>query len=122
MTTKIEISGENVQISDGYHTFDELYQHRFALYLALCKVISQTTGIGTVFRAKTHSNGTSYEGWFLLGMFQTAGKQISYHLPLEWWESANFAETLEVAPAFDGHTSRDVIERVKLLAALGYAY
>lgn len=24
------------EVSDGYHTFDELYEHRVALFIALC--------------------------------------------------------------------------------------
>lgn len=27
---------QNNDISDGYHTFDELYEHRVLLYLNLC--------------------------------------------------------------------------------------
>lgn len=112
-------------ISDGYHTFGELYEHRFALYIALCKFLAggewvgmgnSETGFGNrVFRAKKHSDGTMYEGWFLLGVFHEKGKQISYHLPLSKWEETNFAETLEKAPEFDGHTSEDVLKRLRTL-------
>ena len=37
-------------------------------------------------------------------------KQITYHLPLSKWEETGFAETLEKAPEFDGHTPDDVLE------------
>lgn len=105
----------DVAISDGYHTFDELYDHRITLYIALCKQIASTTFGDTVWRSKLHSDGSNYEGWFLLGIDHTKGEQITYHIPLERWEETNFAETLEKAPEFDGHTSHEVLERIKKL-------
>lgn len=105
------------EISDGYHTFDELYEHRFALWIALCRIASQVPHLfrdGDVWRAKKHSDGTSYEGWFMLGMgIERTGSMMTYHLPLSRWDDCGFAETYEYAPAFDGHTSADVLERLK---------
>ena len=101
----------NENTSDGYHTFKELYEHRITLYIALCKSLKN----GNVWRAKLHSDGTSFEGWFILGIWFEKGKQITYHLPLEKWDETNFAQTLEKAPDWDGHTSKDVLERIKKL-------
>lgn len=78
---------DEVEVSDGYHTFDELYDHELAF-------------------------GGS---WFVLGIGKEKGKQITYHLPLERWDETNFAYTLEKAPEWDGHTSDDVLERLKAL-------
>jgi len=97
-------------ISDGYHTFGELYEHKITLFIALCK---QLYGEGIVWRSKLHSDGSSFEGRFILGMNQTKGRQITYHLPLEKWEETDFAQTLKKAPEFDGHTSEDVLKRIK---------
>jgi hypothetical protein len=36
-------------------------------------------------------------------------------MPLSRWEETGFAETLGHAPLWDGHTSADVIERMKAL-------
>ena len=115
---KIDVWGE--QCSDGYHTFDELYDHRIALFIALCKTIFEwQKAIGVkivpVWRSKLHSDGSSFEGWFILGIWRENGKQITYHLPNSKWEATNFAETLDKAPEFDGHTSEDVLERIKRL-------
>lgn len=44
-----------------------------------------------------------------------AGTQITYHLPIDRWEECSFAETLDKAPKWDGHTSADVITRLKNL-------
>ena len=52
------------------------------------------------------------EGWFVLGMGKKQGEQITYHLPMSEWEYCSFAETLEKAPDFDGHSSQDVLQRI----------
>ena len=122
------VGSEEMDASDGYHTFSELYQHRIALFIALCNaisglsVLSRTQGKDkTVFipvwRSKKHSDGELAFGgtWFVLGMFTEKGKQITYHLPIESWNQTNFAETLEIAPEWDGHTPVDVLERLKNL-------
>jgi len=105
-------------ISDGYHSFGQLYEHRIALYIALCKVTaahsSEVTGI-SVWKSGIHSDGSVWEGWFLLGINKAAGEQITYHLPISEWDACYFAEELEIAPPFDGHTHVDVLERLKQL-------
>lgn len=101
-----------VSISDGYHTFDELYYHRITLYIALCMAVALQR---YVWRSKIHSDGSYYEGWFLLGINDEKGSQITYHIPLERWEETSFAITLNKAPEFDGHSSNDVLERIKNL-------
>lgn len=111
------------KVSDGYHTFDELYDHRITLWIALCRVCDFhekecSYGRNTptnVWRSKLHSDGTGFDGWFVLGMGRPAGKQITYHLPMNRWTECDFAETLDRAPEFDGHTPADVLERLKLL-------
>jgi hypothetical protein len=111
-------------ICDGYHTFDELYEHRITLFIALCRYLSgmwQEKYIGAeneetipeIWRSKLHSDGSSFDGWFILGINKEKGEQITYHLPLSKWEDTDFAEPLEKAPEFDGHTSDDVLERIK---------
>lgn len=99
---------------DGYHTFDELYDHRIILFITLCKELS-INGTVEVWRSKNHHVGGTpmYEGWFILGIGKETGRQISYHLPLKYWDDTNFAETLENAPEWDGHTPDDVLERLK---------
>jgi hypothetical protein len=101
---------------DGYHTFGELYDHRITLYLALCKQIMRSdTSELEIWRSERHSDGSVMEGWFVLGINKEKGTQITYHLPIERWDETDFAETLDKAPEWDGHTSDDVIERLKNL-------
>lgn len=100
--------------SDGYHTIDELYDHRVTLWITLCRVIGQ----GLAWRARLHSDGTGFDGFFVLGLGKQQGTQMTYHLPDRYWEQTEFAETLERAPEFDGHTSADVLRRLDLIRAL----
>lgn len=112
-------------VSDGHHTFEELYEHRNRLFLALVKIYDNyITPLGCnikCWKADVHDDGTKYEGWFLLGMTVTkppfeAHKQpevfhISYHLPMKYWHLAKVIE-LPKAPPYDGYTSKDVLERL----------
>lgn len=109
------------EISDGYHTFNELYEHRIVLYIALCRYMkSMRIGMGHgnegayVWKSRTHSDGSVWEGWFLLGIGTEPGEQITYHLPEKYWALCEFTE-LEQAPEFDGHTSADVLKRISNL-------
>lgn len=107
-------------ISDGYHTFGELYEHRYALWFKLCeimcrygKVIGEPEGI---IKAKRNNDGSVYDGYFLLGYIDPESrKQLSYHLPMTFWDKAYFANEFDIFPNFDGHTSADVLERIKNL-------
>lgn len=110
---------KGITASDGYHTFEELYDHQITLFIALCKSIknlgAQPPYSPEIWRSKVNGDGTAWDGWFVMGIGKEIGKQITYHLPLSRWEEADFAETLEQAPEFDGHTSNDVLERLKNL-------
>ena len=114
---KITINGINKtgSISDGYHTFDELYDHRDILFIGVCQLIVKSKPENPVWRSKKHHDGSMYEDQFIMGIHKEPGRQISYHMPLERWEETNFAETLESAPEWDKHTSDDVLERLKQL-------
>lgn len=117
-----------IDVSDGYHTIGELYEHRHALYIALVKIydnyITPLDARGRYvkcWKSKTHDDGSSYEGWFLLGMTVTTPsfdanldpttEDISYHLPMKYWHMANVIE-LPKAPKFTGYTPYDVMQRL----------
>jgi hypothetical protein len=97
------------QVSDGFHTFAELYEHRCLLYLAFLKLLQSPHS----FRAKKHQDGYSFEGWFLVGTVLPGEGQISYHLPDSMWDLADFLETIKLAPEWDGHTSQCVVDRLR---------
>lgn len=108
------------EVSDGYHTFGELYRHRHALFCALIKAYdSLITPIGPTavraWKSKKHYDGTMYEGHFIAGLTKGTIDQgdihLSYHIPLKMWDRFRCIE-LERAPFYDGYTSDDVIERL----------
>ena len=108
---EVRIEANDLQVSDGFHTLDELYDHRITLWIALCRKLNQFT-ITRAWRSKVYADGTSFEGWFVMGLYDKAGKQITYHLPIARWAETEFAKTLEKAPEFDGHTPADVLKRL----------
>lgn len=91
--------------SDGYHTFNELYDHRIALYL---DIVSQNSEY--FWKSKKHEDGSCFEGWFILGGNMGTG-DISYHIPMDKWEMAKCRE-IPFGKKWDGHKPEDVVERV----------
>ena len=58
-------------VSDGYHTFKELYDHRIALFVALITALMQQEyhpANKTCWKSKKHSDGTMLDGWFIAGI------------------------------------------------------
>lgn len=100
------MDSENYQlISDGYHTFEELYDHRMVLFASLCNSNKDIS-----WKSRLHHDGTMYDDYFIVGMDTPVG-QVQYHYPIGSWGHFNVRE-LENAPQWDGHTSKDVIERL----------
>ncbi len=105
---------------DGYHTFSELYDHRIELFITLCRNLHdllqiENPGKYQVWRSGAHSDGSTLDDWFILGIGTADGRQITYHLPNSRWEDCFFAKELVLAPKWDGHTSDDVLERLKTI-------
>lgn len=105
---------------DGYHTFSELYDHRIRLYIELCFLVDEVSSLRgqeyVTWKSKKHSDGSEYEGWFVLGINKPYGEQVTYHLPNKYWDELFSIDTLDLAPEFDGHTPDDVLERLKLIS------
>ncbi len=101
MSKTFKIVGED--ISDGYHTFDELYEHRCLLFINLCLLKSELA----YWRE-------GFEGWPLIGLDSPVG-QITYHVPEKYGHL--FKNDIKFGgPEWDGHTSQDVINRLLELA------
>jgi len=105
------------KISDGYHTFGELYEHRIRLYMELCRSLVKLRDVGQISYHKVWAFvENESDEWFLLGINTEEGKQITYHLPARFWnEVCEFAKVLTAKPEFDGHTSADVLQRLQQL-------
>ena len=83
------------KMSDGQHTFEELYQNRYELVIALAKAKADTLD---VWRTETTFNYCAYIDRFILGIGKKEGEQITYLLPMSLWEKTDFAKTLKKAP------------------------
>lgn len=100
---------DNGKVSDGDHSFEELYDHRSVLYIAfLC--LEALYG-GDTWKSHKHHDGSGYDGWFIAGVKLDGVKDITYHIPDKYWDLCK-AEELDKAPEWDGHTSADVLERL----------
>ncbi len=94
-------------ISDGYHTFGDLYDHRNMLFLTLCRALRTHA-----WRSKRNSENEDQGDWFLLGLFSKEGLSITYHLPMKMWDFCKNIPIHATAPTWDGHTAEDVLERL----------
>lgn len=95
--SEIKINGST---SDGYHTFDELYEHRHFLFINLCLLQPE----------KASWTSEHYEGWDLLRLYLPAG-QISYHIPKRLrFLYEHLIENRD--DEWDGHTPEVVLARL----------
>lgn len=99
-------------ISDGYHTFGELYEFRKVYNAALFNTWADNKTFPVV-KSYKHSDGQLCFGgdWFIVVATLPSG-QISNHYELKDWHLFR-CEIVEQGPEFDGHTSEDVLERLK---------
>lgn len=90
-------------ISDGSHTFAELYEHRCLLFLALCLERKSCC----VWKIDPDA-----PGWFILYWESCAG-QISYHMPEKFLRFVENTIRRQDDYLWDGHTSADVLNRLE---------
>lgn len=103
---KMVVEGD-LEVSDSYHTFDELYGHRIMLFLCLMKCNKEIS-----WKSRIHSDGSPvWKGWFVAGMDLPTGS-ITYHIADQFWSMIDDIKHLETAPEWDGHTSDDVVRRL----------
>ena len=95
------------EASDGYHTFNELYDFRREYNAALVN-----SGIWKAHKSYRHHSGELCfgGGWFIV-MMETPFGQISNHYENRYWDEFH-CEEKEFADMWDGHTERDVIARL----------
>ena len=98
-------------LSDGYHTFNELYHHRAILFSVICNSMPDKA-----WKSRLHDTGDMYEGMFIVGI-ETPEGQATYHYDIEpYWDMFKVKE-LEKAPKWDGHTPQVAIDRLSKLSA-----
>ena len=93
-------------ITDGYHTFEELYYQRMMLTKTVA-LAAITNFDDTVYRSRLHSDGTMYKDFFIV-VFNTPEGNFSYHYHIMYWGIFDFLKELPNAEEFDGHTWKDV--------------
>ena len=97
------------EVSDGYHTFNEIYDHRAVLFAVICNEHPHLA-----WKSKLHHTGDIFDGMFIVGL-NTSHGQISYHYDMRLWNLFVVPE-LERAPEWDGHTPADVVKRLERVA------
>jgi hypothetical protein len=104
----------NGQTSDGYHTFDELYEFR-KLYNAALFNVWATFDVYDVHKSWRHHDGEECfgGGWFIVMATLPTG-QISNHYEAKDWDLFRVTER-DRANGWDGHTAADVAVRLRTL-------
>ena len=125
--TKLERINE---LSDGYHTFDELYEFRkmynAVLFNEWAKPLMeqlQYEDLPECYQPKYsvhkswkhHDNELCFGGgWFIVSAMLPTGL-ISNHYKAEDWDLFQVPEVEKALYEFDGHTPQDVLVRLKNL-------
>lgn len=100
-------------ISDGYHTFNELYEYRMLYNASMFNELAKQ-GLYDIHKSKRHSDGTipfGDENWFIVQAELPTG-QISNHYEMKDWDLFQIP-IKEKANPYDGHTPQDVAKRLR---------
>lgn len=91
------------EISDGFHTFNSLYNQRLYLWAALVKAYKNLA-----WKSIRHHDGKPCfgGGWFIVGITTPLG-DYTYHYELKDWSLFD-CKVLIKAPEWDGHTDKDI--------------
>lgn len=106
---RFEFEVEDIgKISDGSHTFEELYYHRMFLFSILCNLHKDIS-----WKSFKHSDGEVWDDYFIVGITTKEGN-YTYHYQNQYWDMFD-VEELEYAPKWDGHTSQDITRLLSLV-------
>ena len=101
------------EVSDGYHTFNELYEYRILYNASMFNELAKQ-GLYDVHKSKRHSDGEIPFGNsnLFIVMAELPTGQISNHYEMKDWDLFQIPEK-EKANKWDGHTPKDVVERIR---------
>lgn len=107
-----ELCKDRGEISDGTHTFNELYEFRKLYNAALFNVWAKL-GLYDVHKSLRHNEGEECfgGGWFIVVAVLPTG-QISNHYKIEDWDLFKIPDLPLAKYPYDGHTSCDVTMRL----------
>jgi hypothetical protein len=111
-----EVAVEPKEVTDGYHSFGELYDHRRALTAVLAAAAGTA---GDSWRSKQHhpDGDPMFDGYFIVGIQLPTGT-ITYHYKLEYWDDFAAVPEIDHAPEWDGATPDDTVSRLLECARL----
>ena len=99
------------ELSDGYHTFNQLYHQRAVLFACIVK-----QNKNKAWKSFKHSDGNycfdSNGEWFIVGVDTPQGS-YTYHFAKEYWDMFDCQE-LECGKEWDGHSEEDVTRLLSL--------
>ena len=100
-------------LSDGFHTFNGLYEQRMILFAALVKAYKDKA-----WKSHRHEDGELCfgGGWFIVGIDTPKGS-YTYHYEDKFWNMFDCVE-LPRSKHWDGHTEKDAMERLMSLGDL----
>lgn len=101
------------EVSDGYHTFKELYEFRLLYNAAFFNELYRSHQQYDVYKSWRHSDGRECfdGGWFIV-MTQLPTGQISNHYEAKDWPLFDIGE-YDKAAKWDGHTAQDAAKRLR---------
>ena len=94
------------KLSDGSHTFNELYDHRSIIFAALINCNKDDS-----WKSKKYDDGKDIEDDYFLAGIKRKGA-IRYHIKLKYWDLFECAE-LDKCPKWDGSTPDDCLKALK---------
>lgn len=95
------------EVSDGYHTFNELYYYRMLYNAAFFNLLPKEW----VHKSKRHHTEECFGGGWFIVMANLPTGQISNHYELKDWDLFKVPEK-EFADEWDGHTPQEAAERL----------
>lgn len=97
-------------LSDGSHTFNELYDQRCVLFQTLVSLFKDKS-----WKSKKHEDGIPcFDGTYFIVGIDTPEGPYTYHYKIEYFEDFPCKE-LPVAKHWDGHTDKDVKRLLSLI-------
>jgi hypothetical protein len=103
------------KISDGWHTFEELYDYR-KIYNALLFNEWALYNIHDVHKSKRHHDGEPcFDGEYFVVVAMLPAGQITNHYKLADWDLFHIPETERAKYPYDGHSPQDALERMMQL-------
>lgn len=104
--------GEMSKVSDGYHTFEELYEYRM-LYNAHAALGWLAAGVPVVRSRRHHDGEPCFDGtYFIVVATLPKAGQLSNHYKLDYWSLFAGIPEVPVAPEWDGHTPQQAAQRL----------